>query len=63
MFEMFTITAEISDKTQLLLLIRGTKSDFKITEVRAAMRSVHSTTGKDLFIEVSDIMEDVSLIC
>ncbi|XP_025079766.1 uncharacterized protein LOC112555545 [Pomacea canaliculata] len=57
-FEMFSIAAyestDSSDTAQLLVFIRGTNSDFELTEELATMRGMHgNTTGEDLFKEVS----------
>ncbi|PVD22950.1 hypothetical protein C0Q70_16210 [Pomacea canaliculata] len=65
-FEMFSIAADestdSSDTAQLLVFIRGTNSDFELTEELAAMRGMHgNTTGEDLFKEVSAVIEGLAL--
>ncbi|PVD27787.1 hypothetical protein C0Q70_12960 [Pomacea canaliculata] len=65
-FEMFSIAADestdSSDTAQLLVFIRGTNSDFKLTEELAAMRGMHGNTiGEDLFKEVSAVIEGLAL--
>ncbi|PVD36572.1 hypothetical protein C0Q70_03557 [Pomacea canaliculata] len=65
-FEMFSIAAyestDSSDTAQLLVFIRGTNSDFELTEELATMRGMHgNTTGEDLFKEVSAVIEGLAL--
>ncbi|XP_068089524.1 general transcription factor II-I repeat domain-containing protein 2-like [Hyperolius riggenbachi] len=65
-FVMFSIAADestdVSDTAQLLVFIRGVTPMFEITEELAAMKSMHgTTTGEDLFREVSEVINDLAL--
>ncbi|XP_068103334.1 general transcription factor II-I repeat domain-containing protein 2A-like [Hyperolius riggenbachi] len=65
-FVMFSIAADestdVSDVAQLLVFIRGVTPMFEITEELAAMKSMHgTTTGEDLFREVSEVINDLAL--
>ena len=56
------VSTDVSDTAQLLVFIRGTNSDFEITEELAAMRGMHGTTiGEDLFKEISAVIEGLAL--
>ncbi|PVD34670.1 hypothetical protein C0Q70_05947 [Pomacea canaliculata] len=62
MKRLYEITRILSDTAQLLVFIRGTNSDFELTEELAAMRGMHgNTTGEDLFKEVSAVIEGLAL--
>lgn len=52
----------MTDIAQLLVFIRGINNSFEVTEELAAVKSIkRTTTGADLFREVSDISDDLNL--
>nr|XP_054598756.1 uncharacterized protein zbbx isoform X3 [Nothobranchius furzeri] len=54
-------SCDVRDTAQLLVFVRGI-TDFKLTEERAAMRSMRgTTTGSDLFTEVNACMDTLGL--
>ncbi|XP_044730447.1 general transcription factor II-I repeat domain-containing protein 2A-like [Chrysoperla carnea] len=65
-FKMFSIatdeSTDVTDIAQLLVFIRGINNSFEVTEELAAMKSIKTTTtGEDLFKEVSEIFDDLNL--
>ncbi|GCC40276.1 hypothetical protein chiPu_0023979 [Chiloscyllium punctatum] len=55
-------SCNVRDTAQLLIFVRGTTTDFKITEELAAMQSMKGiTTGNDLFMEVNACLDTLGL--
>ncbi|GCC18657.1 hypothetical protein chiPu_0018017 [Chiloscyllium punctatum] len=65
-FDFFSLaldeSCDVRDKAQLLIFIRGITIDFKITKELAAMQSMKgTTTGSDLFTEVTACLDTLGL--
>ncbi|XP_065580186.1 general transcription factor II-I repeat domain-containing protein 2-like [Artemia franciscana] len=55
-------STDLCDTSQLLVFIRGVDSEFNVTQESASVHSMHSTTtGKDIFNEVSKIITEYNL--
>ena len=55
-------STDLSSTSQLLVFIRGINLDFQITEEFASVCRMHgTTTGKDIFMEVQNTLQDCSL--
>ncbi|GCC33914.1 hypothetical protein chiPu_0012385 [Chiloscyllium punctatum] len=55
-------SCDVRDTAQLLISVRGTTTDFKITEELTAMQSMKGTkTGNDLFTEVNACFDTLGL--
>lgn len=49
------------DTSQLFVFIRGVDSDFNVTQELTSVHSMHTTTGKVIFNEVSKTMTEYNL--
>ena len=55
-------STDVCDTSQLLVFIRGVDSEFNVTQELASVHSMHTTTtGEDIFNEVSKTMTEYNL--